>query len=109
MRDSGLVDSHMQYADHTLLIGTPTLHNLWTKKAVLGCFDLASGLKVNFSKSSILGVNVSPLFLSSAERIRHCNIRVVPFKYLGLPVGANPHRLATWEPLVGLLRCKISS
>lgn len=52
---------------------------------------------MNFSKRSILGVNVSPLFLSLAEGFLHCKLGVVSFKYLGLPIGANPCRLATWD------------
>ncbi|CAJ2663797.1 unnamed protein product [Trifolium pratense] len=33
----------------------------------------------------------------------------LPFKYLGLPVGANPRRLATWDPLVEKIRRKLNS
>lgn len=109
VRRSGLVVCHLQYADDTLLIGEPSVQNLWTMKVILRSFELASGLKVNFSKSSILGVNVSPLFLSLAEGFLHCKIGAVTFKYLGLPVGANPRRLATWDPLVVALRGRIRS
>lgn len=50
--------SHLQYADDTLLLGTASFHNLWTMKVVLRGFELISGLKVNFNKSCIFGVNV---------------------------------------------------
>lgn len=49
LRDSSLVVSHMLYADDTLLNVMSTVRNLWTKMAVLRCFELESGLKVNFS------------------------------------------------------------
>ncbi|MCI03681.1 RNA-directed DNA polymerase (Reverse transcriptase), partial [Trifolium medium] len=32
-----------------------------------------------------------------------------PFKYLGLPVGANPRKFATWEPMVNAIRGKLSA
>jgi hypothetical protein len=32
-----------------------------------------------------------------------------PFKYLGLPVGANPRKLSTWEPLLEVIRRKLRS
>lgn len=70
-------------------------------KAILRCFELSSGLKVNFSKSSIVGVNVSPLFLFLVKRFLHCKIGVLLFKYLGLPVGANPEGLPRGNPLWG--------
>jgi len=56
---SNLVISHLQYADDTLCIRKASVQNLWTMKAVLRGFEMASGLKINFSKSSLIEVNVS--------------------------------------------------
>jgi hypothetical protein len=33
----------------------------------------------------------------------------IPFVYLGLPVGANPRRLTTWEPLLEALRKRLGT
>jgi hypothetical protein len=33
----------------------------------------------------------------------------IPFTYLGLPVGANPRRMTTWEPLIQSLRKRLGS
>jgi hypothetical protein len=65
---------------------------------------MVSGLKVNFWKSSLMGVNVPHDFLRLAAVFLNCKVGLVPFKYLGLPVGVNPRRLATWEPLINSLR-----
>jgi hypothetical protein len=46
--NTGLSVSHLQYADDTLFIGEVSLENLWSVKAILRSFELASGLKVNF-------------------------------------------------------------
>jgi hypothetical protein len=43
--------SILQYADDTLCIGEACVENLWVLKAMLRGFEMASGLKVNFSKS----------------------------------------------------------
>ncbi|GAU35808.1 hypothetical protein TSUD_155830 [Trifolium subterraneum] len=65
--------------------------NLWSLKAILHSgFELASGLKVNFGKSRVIGVNVSMNFLGLAERFLHCSVDSLSFTYLGLPVGTNP-------------------
>jgi hypothetical protein len=103
----GVVISHLQYADDTLCIGEATVENLWCLKAILRGFELVSGLKVNFWKSSILGVNVSDNFMCLASVFLNCRIGGVPFKYLGLPVGASIRREATWEPLVASLRKRL--
>jgi hypothetical protein len=60
-----------------------------------GWFELVSGLKVNFSKSILIGVNVSTNFLHVAENFLHCKLGSLPFTYLGLPVGANPRLSST--------------
>jgi hypothetical protein len=104
----GLSISHLQYADDTLCIGEASIQNLWTIKAILRGFYLASGLKVNFGKSCLMGVNVRNDFVELACTFLNCRHGEVPFKYLGLPVGANPRRLATWEPLLSYLKNRLS-
>lgn len=50
--------SHLKYADDTLLIGEASTDNLWAIKSVLCGFQVALRLRVNFSKSRLLGINV---------------------------------------------------
>jgi hypothetical protein len=49
-RNGGPSISHLQYADDTLCIGEASVENLWTMKAILRGFELASGLKVIFGR-----------------------------------------------------------
>jgi hypothetical protein len=94
IRGGGPTISHLQYADNTLCIGEASLNNLWTLKAILRGFELASGLKVNFWKSSLIGVNVDNSFLELASTFLNCRRGELPFNYLGLPVGASPRRMS---------------
>jgi len=50
---NSVVVSHHQFADDTLLL-----------RAVLVIFEAMSGLKVNFNKSMLVGVNISSSWLS---------------------------------------------
>jgi hypothetical protein len=104
-----VVISHLQYADDTLCIGEASISNLWALKAILRGFEMASGLKVNFFKSGLLGVNVSSEFMASASTFLNCRLESIPFKYLGLPIGANPKSSATWDPLVEKMRKRLFS
>jgi hypothetical protein len=106
---SNVVISHLQYADDTICVGEASIDNLWTLKAILRGFEMVSGLKVNFWKSSLMGINVSQEFMTLASTFLNCKTRVVSFKYLGLPVGANPRRMMTWEPLLESLRKRLST
>ncbi|CAJ2638160.1 unnamed protein product [Trifolium pratense] len=78
-------------------------------KAVLRGFEMTSGLKMNFWKSCVMGVNVSDEFLGMASDFLNCRIGRTPFKYLGLPVGANPRKSFTWEPMLDVIRRRLAS
>jgi hypothetical protein len=83
----GIDISHLQYADDTLCVGEASVQNLWTLKSILRGFHMVSGLKVNFSKSCLLAVNVDDDFLELGCTFLNCRRGFFPFKYLGLPVG----------------------
>jgi hypothetical protein len=101
--------SHLQYADDTLFLGEATVANIWSIKAILRGFVLASGHKVNFGKSKVMGVNVNDDFLSVTERFLHCSRASLPFTYLGLRVGANARKLSTWQPLIDTIFKKLGT
>jgi hypothetical protein len=101
--------SILQYADDTLCIGEASVDNLWALKAVLRGFELASGLKVKFWKSCIAGINVHNDFIAMASDFLNCRVGGLPFKYLGLPVGANPRLCSTWRPMVEAIKKRFQS
>ncbi|PNY14484.1 cysteine-rich receptor-like protein kinase, partial [Trifolium pratense] len=91
--------SLLQYADDTLCIGEASMENLWTLKAVLRGFEMASGLKVNFWKSSLIEVNVAADFMLLAANFLNCRIGKTLFKYLGLPEVIKIQRNFLWSGL----------
>ena len=105
---NGLVISHLQYADDTLCIGEASVENLWTLKALLRGFEMVSGLKINFFKSGLIGINVSGDFMEMACDFLNCNQGALPFKYLGLPIGVSSNSLSTWEPLLEQLKNRLN-
>ena len=70
-------------------------------------FEAMSGLKINFHKSMLVGVNVSDTCLNEAASVLSCKVGKAPFVYLGLPIGGDPRRLVFWQPV--LLRSKFLS
>jgi hypothetical protein len=108
-KEDGKVYSHLQYADDTICVGKATVDNLWTLKALLRGFELASGLKINFHKSSLLGINVTSEFMDMACNFLNCAQGRLPFMYLGLPVGGNSARAITWDPLLEKISKKLFS
>jgi hypothetical protein len=99
----------LQFADDTILMGEGSWSNLWTIKTVLRSFELVSGLKINFVKSKLYGINVDSSLLTAGSSFLSCRADSIPFKFLGIPVGANPRRQATWKPIVETMKSRLSS
>jgi len=96
----------LQFADDTILLCEGNWDNLWTIKSILRSFELVSGLKINFDKRNIYGLNLEPHFLEEASCFLSCRIGDFPFKFLGIPVGASPRKSSTWKPVLDLMEWK---
>jgi hypothetical protein len=84
---SPVVVSHLQFADDTLLLSQKSWANVRALRATLVIFESMSGLKVNFNKSILVGINISTSWLGEAATVLGCKVGKVPFLYLGLPIG----------------------
>ncbi|GAU35431.1 hypothetical protein TSUD_375210 [Trifolium subterraneum] len=85
----------LQFADDTILMGDCSWDNIRTIKSILRGFELVSGLKINFVKSKLYGINMETNILEAAATYLDCSHDSIPFNFLGIPVGANPRRQAT--------------
>jgi exonuclease III len=99
----------LQFADDTILVGEGNWDNLWTIKTILRSFEMVSGLKVNFFKSKLYGINIKENFLRASSSFLHCAVESIPFRFLGIPVGANPRRRATWIPIIESMRNRLNN
>ena len=79
--------THLQFADDTLIIGEKSWLNVRSMQTVLLLFEEISGLKVNFHKSMLTGVNVTDSWLAEAALVMNCRRGALPFVYSGLPIG----------------------
>ena len=81
---NGLSISHLLYTDDTLIFCDVDSGQLKALKAVLLCFEVVSGLKVNLGKSELVPVG-------EVENIDHladllgCKVAALPMCYLRLP------------------------
>ncbi|GAU16627.1 hypothetical protein TSUD_325750 [Trifolium subterraneum] len=100
--------SHLQFADDTLLIGVKSWANVRALRAVLVLFETMSGLKVNFNKSMLVGVNIPESWLCEAASSLCCKMGKISFLYLGLSIGGDPRRLGFWEPVLVRLKNRLS-
>ena len=99
----------LQFADDTLFMCEDSFDNIFAIKAILRCFELASGLKVNFHKSKLAGIRVDSYAMSTYAKTLNCNIMSLPFPYLGVQVGGNPRKKQFWEPVIKKIEARLSS
>ena len=102
-----IVVPHLQFADDTLLLGAKSWVNVRALRAVLFLFALMSGLKVNFHKSLLVGINIADSWLTEAASILHCKVGKVPFLYLGLSIGGDPRKLAFWDSVLIKIKSRL--
>lgn len=94
----------MQYDDDTIIIMEGDPIQLFFLKALLNYFSMCTGLKVNFSKSMMVPINVSEdRFIILAETFG-CSRGSFPFTYLGLPLCISKPRVHDFLPLLN--RCE---
>jgi len=99
----------LQFADDTLFLCEDSYSNIFTIKVILRCYELASGLKINFHKLKLAGIRVERNSLETYAKSLNCNVMQIPFKYLGLELGGNPRRKQFWEPIVDKIKAKLST
>ncbi|GKV00002.1 hypothetical protein SLEP1_g12766 [Rubroshorea leprosula] len=101
--------SHLQFADDTIFFGEASKENIQVIKCVLRTFELASGLKINYGKSQLMGIGVEEDWQKRMAYILHCKEGVLPVKYLGIQIGGNHRKLSMWQPLVNSFKTKLAS
>ncbi|GJU80376.1 hypothetical protein Tco_1282741 [Tanacetum coccineum] len=100
--------SHMFYADDAVFMGQWSEKNINTIIYVLKCFQQASGLHINLSKSKLMGLAVGDESVSQAADQIGCGVLKAPFTYLGSIVGANMSQIQSWDAIVGKMEARLS-
>jgi hypothetical protein len=90
----------IQYADDTLIFMEGCAKQLVFLKSLLQTFASSSGLKVNYSKSMMVPINVDDHKMQILSSTFGCSIGAMPFTYLGLPLGTTKPKVVDILPLV---------
>lgn len=84
---NGVILSHLQFADDSLLFCAAEIDDVRNLKRVLRCFKVLSGLRINYHKSVVCGVGVPDENMAAFASILNCKVKALPISYLGLPLG----------------------
>ncbi|GJR88042.1 RNA-directed DNA polymerase, eukaryota, reverse transcriptase zinc-binding domain protein [Tanacetum coccineum] len=106
--DNSLQLSHLFYADDVIFLGQWCTSNITVIIQVLDCFFRASGLRINIHKSKLMGVAVEDSLVTSAAFHIGCSTLTAPFSYLGVNVGGNMSRIASWDGVINKVLNRLS-
>jgi hypothetical protein len=90
----------IQYTYDTLLIMEACPQQLIILKVILNNFAAPTGLKVNYVKSNMFPINVTPERLSHLAATFNCREGVFPFTYLRLPLSLQKFIVQDCMPMV---------
>ncbi|GKU94304.1 hypothetical protein SLEP1_g7819 [Rubroshorea leprosula] len=105
---NGMNVSHLQFADDTIVFGRASEENIWAVKSIIRIFEMVSGLKINFGKSLLMGINVSDEWMTRMSSILNCKQGNLPCKYLGMPIGGKHRSMAMWRPMIDSFKKKLA-
>ncbi|GKC62766.1 hypothetical protein Tco_1095364 [Tanacetum coccineum] len=101
--------SHLQFADDAFTLGYWSLENAKNLCRVLRCFQLSSGLKVNFLKNKLFGIGVTNVEVHNLTSILKLQPSSLLCTYIGLPLGANMNKDVNWRHIIEKFLKKLTS
>ncbi|CAL5392116.1 unnamed protein product [Camellia sinensis] len=104
----GVLVSHLQFANDSILFCEAEVQEVVNIKRILRCFELISGLKINYHKSVVCGVGVKEDILVELTGKLNCKAGSLPLNYLGIPLGANPSRRRTWKLILDKVKARLA-
>lgn len=90
-----------------LFLGDVNEHNVLSMRRILKVFELLSGLRVNFHKCSLMGLNLERGEINGLARKLNCRVGALPFSFLGVTVGLDGRNIEARGNLVQKIKKKL--
>lgn len=78
MGSSKITISHLQFADDTILFRDVNEQNIKETKSIMRTFELVSGFKINYNKSTLIRLNVDEEETNWFACFMHCKLGKLP-------------------------------
>lgn len=100
--------SHIRFADDTILFIDKSWRSCKGIKVVLLLFELFSGLKINFNKSSLFASKGAKQLQCKFADYIGCPAKDWPLNYPGHDISPVRRNRRLWAPLVNKFKLKLS-
>lgn len=98
----------LQYADDTLILVRAEVQDVVNLKMILDNFAAATGLQINYHKSTAVPMHVDDDLLPQLLQILQCQQATFPQVYLGLPLSNTKLNLQAFAPLIAKVDRRLS-
>lgn len=99
-RSTGCEFVNLQYADDTLIFGNCDIWQAITLKRVLSCFEIWSGVHINYHRSSMVLLSRRSIASEFIAAIMDNRVVPLPITYLGIPIWRGKMKKREWLPLI---------
>jgi hypothetical protein len=90
----------IQYADDTLILARASPQAAHKLKSILQLFQEATGLQINFQKTTLITLNIQPTEEQQIAAALDTTISSFPQTYLGLPLSPTKLPPPAFQPLI---------
>uniref|UniRef100_J3LGX6 CCHC-type domain-containing protein n=1 Tax=Oryza brachyantha TaxID=4533 RepID=J3LGX6_ORYBR len=101
--------THLQYTDDTIIFIPCIDSEIMAIKFLLYCFEEISGMKINYHKSEVFSVGISPEEEQRVANMLNCNSGSFPLCYLGLSMSPNRLRADDFSYILQKIRKRLNS
>ena len=99
----------IQNADDTILVANADSRQLEHIKNLLLHYAAYTGLKVNYSKSTLIAINTPMDKMDTLSQLLGCQIGTLPHKYLGLPLCHIKPKIVDFLPMLKRIESRLLS
>ncbi|XP_020963856.1 uncharacterized protein LOC110265279 [Arachis ipaensis] len=100
--------SHLQFSNDTILFCPPEIETIVNYNRLLQCFELMSGLSINFDKLNLISMNCEKEWVDHVCGLLGCKQAVLPARCLEISLEANPRLVKTWKLIIDKVEEKLN-
>ena len=98
----------LQYADDALIFSSATRRNIISLTFILYSYELLTGLKIKFGKSTVTGIGILNKHRDQIAAILESKSSDFPLSYLALLLWTGKLTQNDWKPLVEKITKKLA-